>query len=107
VDVGERSAPEPSRIVGGGNGPTAIFGGTIEVEPPEGDTAEESDISAPITGKSNDFSEMDAPVTTIDSPNAMITKFWQRTAMWPPSMFQSVVIERPIPVVTKPMAGAR
>jgi hypothetical protein len=27
-----------------------------------------------------------APVTTIDSPSAMITKPWQRSARWPPSM---------------------
>ena len=36
-----------------------------------------------------------APVTTIDSPSAMMMKPWQRSVKWPPSMSQSVVVARP------------
>src|SRR6185369_11982999 len=36
-----------------------------------------------------------APVTTTDSPRAMMTKSAQRSAMWPPSITQSATEEEP------------
>jgi len=36
-----------------------------------------------------------APVTGIDSPRAMMMNRPQRSAMWPPAMSQSAVVERP------------
>ena len=41
-----------------------------------------------------------APVMTIDSPRAMITKDWKRSAKWAPSTSQSRVCERPSHGVT-------
>ena len=38
-----------------------------------------------------------APVMRIDSPSAMMTNRLHRSAMWVPSTFQSVVLERPSP----------
>ncbi len=38
-----------------------------------------------------------APVTSSDSPSAMITNNAQRSAMWPPSTFQSVTEDLPSP----------
>src|SRR6185503_10825733 len=38
-----------------------------------------------------------APVTSSDSPSAMMTNRAQRSAMWPPSTFQSVTEDRPSP----------
>lgn len=39
------------------------------------------------------------PVTSTDSPSAMMMNSEQRSAMWPPSTFQSLVVERPRPGV--------
>ena len=39
------------------------------------------------------------PVTVTDSPSAMRMNSEQRSAMWPPSTFQSSVVERPRPGV--------
>src|SRR5262245_21550809 len=46
-----------------------------------------------------------APVTSMDSPSAIMTKRPQRSARWPPSMAQSVVSDRPSPGTKKPTAG--
>src|ERR1700712_1517402 len=40
-------------------------------------------------------SEKVAPVTTMDSPSAMMMKPAQRSAMWPPSTTQSVTCDAP------------
>ncbi len=45
------------------------------------------------------------PVTTIDSPSAISTNSEHRSAMWPPSTFQSCTLERPRPGTRKPSAG--
>ena len=42
----------------------------------------------------------------IDSPSAMMTNSPQRSAMWPPSTIQSVVVERPSPGTQNPALGA-
>src|SRR5262245_34064292 len=46
-----------------------------------------------------------APVTSMDSPSAIMTKRPQRSARWPPSVAQSVVSDRPSPGTKKPTAG--
>src|SRR5512138_1493403 len=38
-----------------------------------------------------------APVTSSDSPSAMMMKSEQRSAMWPPSTFQSATDDAPSP----------
>ena len=45
------------------------------------------------------------PVIRIDSPSAMMMNNPQRSAMWPPSTFQSAVVERPRPGTRKPISG--
>ena len=39
------------------------------------------------------------PVSTIDSPSAIMMNSWQRSARWPPSIVQSLVSDRPRPGV--------
>ena len=46
-----------------------------------------------------------APLTSSVSPRATITKSWQRSARWPPSMVQSRVSERPRPGSANPNIG--
>jgi hypothetical protein len=48
----------------------------------------------------------DAPVARIDSPSAIMTKSWLRSARWPPSIVHSVVDERPRLGTGKPSIGA-
>src|SRR3982075_345993 len=46
-----------------------------------------------------------APVTTMDSPSAMMMKPAQRSAMWPPSTAQASTVEAPKPGVQNRAAG--
>src|SRR3954469_13843516 len=48
-----------------------------------------------------------APVTTMDSPSAMIMNPAQRSAMWPPSTTQSATCEAPYFGIQKRTAGER
>src|SRR5262245_5195738 len=48
-------------------------------------------------GASHVSSAKVAPVTSSDSPSAMMTNSEQRSAMWPPSTFQSATDDRPSP----------
>ena len=50
-------------------------------------------------------SEKVAPVTTMDSPSAMMTNRAQRSAMWPPSITQSAIEEAPYFGIQKRTAG--
>src|SRR4029079_10762280 len=46
-----------------------------------------------------------APVTTTDSPSAMMTKSAQRSAMWPPSITQSATEDAPYRGIQNRTAG--
>src|SRR4029078_1078096 len=46
-----------------------------------------------------------APVTTTDSPSAMMTKSAQRSAMWPPSIIQSATEDAPYRGIQNRTAG--
>src|SRR5918995_649317 len=53
--------------------------------------------NAVVVGASHVSSANVAPVTSSDSPSAMMMKSPQRSAMWPPSTFQSATADRPSP----------
>ena len=46
-----------------------------------------------------------APVTTMDSPSAMMMKPAQRSAMWPPSTTQSAIEDAPYPGIQNRTTG--
>src|SRR5688572_33509677 len=52
---------------------------------------------ASSVGPSHFSSANVAPVTSSDSPSAMMMNRPQRSAMWPPSTFQSATDDRPSP----------
>ncbi len=52
-------------------------------------------ISDVPIGRSSTSEDAVAPVTTIDSPSAMMMKSWNRSAKWAVSISHSVVIDRP------------
>src|SRR6476620_7130236 len=64
-----------------------------------------ADRKAPTTSVLQFNSEKVAPVTTMDSPSAMMTNKAQRSAMWPPSMTQSAIEEAPYLGIQKRTAG--
>src|SRR4051812_1641746 len=54
-----------------------------------------ADANAPTVSSVQASSANVAPVTTMDSPSAMIIKPAQRSAMWPPSTTQSATSDAP------------
>ncbi len=55
-------------------------------------------IAAMLAGLQSSPAKVE-PVTSTDSPSAMMMNSEQRSAMWPPSTCQSSTVERPRPGV--------
>ncbi len=64
-------------------------------------------MKAVTVGPLQGFSANVAPVTSRDSPSAMMTNSAQRSARWAPSIFQSCGVDRPRPGTHMPTAGDR
>src|SRR3954469_802645 len=66
-----------------------------------------ADANAPTVSKVQASSAKVAPVTTIDSPSAMMMNPAQRSAIWPPSTTQSATSDAPYFGIQNRTAGDR
>src|SRR3954470_11027223 len=66
-----------------------------------------ADANAPTVSKVQARSAKVAPVTTMDSPSAMMMNPAQRSAMWPPSTTQSATSDAPYFGIQNRTAGDR
>src|SRR3954467_3099425 len=66
-----------------------------------------ADAKAPTLSAVQARSAKVAPVTTMDSPSAMMMNPAQRSAMWPPSTTQSATSDAPYFGIQKRTAGER
>src|SRR3954469_15402528 len=66
-----------------------------------------ADANAPTVPKVQASSAKVAPVTTMDSPSAMMMNPAQRSAMWPPSTTQSATSDAPYLGIQNRTAGER
>src|SRR4051795_5450516 len=67
----------------------------MEIDPPHRQAADEGSCDAPTVSVVQSRSAKVAPVTTMDSPSAMMMNPAQRSAIWPPSTTQSATAEAP------------
>ncbi len=90
VQIGIGQPRQPPRLAGVRNLLGAGFGALVEIDPPHRDAAEQRGRTKAMTVSVVQVrSAKVAPVTTMDSPSAMMMKPAQRSAMWPPSTTQS------------------
>ena len=96
VQIGVGQPRQPAGLAGFRDLLGAGFGALVEIDPPHRDAAEQgrhesADTWSLVHGRSAKV----APVTTMDSPSAMMMKPAQRSAMWPPSTTQSATDDAP------------
>ena len=96
MQIGVGEPRQPARFAGFRDLLGAGFGALVEIDPPHRDAADEGRQRRPRRLSAVQVrSAKVAPVTTMDSPSAMMMKPAQRSAMWPPSTTQSATDEAP------------